>query len=1123
MSLIAGTVWNATGTVTFNATTTGKTITTNGTVFTGGVTFNGVGGVWTLGSALTSNAGITVTAGTLNTSGSNYAVSCTVLTTASSANAILTLNASTVTASGTSTVFGASSVLNAGTSQINLTGTGTMNFTGGGKTFYNVTFSADAAAFTCTINSANTFNNLTFSAPLGEGAKSVSFAESQTVNGTFTGSGSSQTFRIFYRSNTLGTTRTLTLANPATLSNCDFRDITAATSAITATSSGGDCGGNTNITFPAAKTVYWNLAGAQNWSATGWATSSGGSPAAANFPLAQDTAVFNNTGSVTGTITINAAWNIGTVNMSGRTSAMTLAAGSNAPNIYGSWSNGTGTTLTGTGALVFTGRGNTQQILGNGVTFAQSITITNIGGTVQLTSAVTTDVARQITLSNGTLDLQSYTLTTGLFTSSASAEARTIAFGTGNITVGNTAGGSVWITGPTGLTTTGSKTVNVSYAGAIGTTITPGALDETQAVDFNITAGTYALTITSTGRTRNLNFTGFAGSVVNTAIVIYGDLVLASGATYTAGANGWLFSSTSGTPRTITTNAKTMDFPLTFNGVGGSWVLQDALTMGSARTLTHTNGTINLNGKTLTVGTAYTTGTGTKDLTFNGGTLICPTAAATAFNNAAPTGYTTTAGTGTGTISMTAATAKTFQGGGSTYNCTINQGGAGALTITGANTFNDITNTVQPASVLFTAGTTTTFNNFNLNGTAGNLITIASATAATHTLSKASGTVSCDYLSITNSIATGGAAWYAGANSTNGGGNTGWNFSAPSGTQTLLPSLVTNTNVFYLTTITQTGPPQTLTPSLYTNANVFYTPTVSAAYTLAPALYVNPNTFYTPTVAAGAVNLAPALYTNTNTFYSPTVSVGAVDLAPALFVNTNAFYAPAVTAAYTLAPALFANTNTFYTPTVSAAYTLAPALYASTNVFYSPTITQTGGTQTLLPNLYVNTNVFYSATVTPGAVNIAPALYVNPNVFYAATVTPGAVDLAPALYANANVFYGPTVSAAYTIAPDLFINQNTFYTAQLVYPQFVYPDLFANTNTFYNAFCYLYPFHPNDVRPGGPNAASGPRQAMPQAPNAARQNIPLSSSGRQSMPAAPNAGRQNLPLSSSVRQPMPFE
>ena len=103
------------------------------------------------------------------------------------------------------------------------------------------------------------------------------------------------------------------------------------------------------------------------------------------------------------------------------------------------------------------------------------------------------------------------------------------------------------------------------------------------------------------------------------------------------------------------------------------------------------------------------------------------------------------------------------------------------MTITGANTFSNITNTVQPASVLFTAATTTTFNNFNLNGTLGNPITISSATAATHTLSKTSGTVSCDYLVLTNSIATGGAAWYAGANSTNVTGNSGWIFTAPPG------------------------------------------------------------------------------------------------------------------------------------------------------------------------------------------------------------------------------------------------------------------------------------------------------------------------------------------------------
>ena len=128
---------------------------------------------------------------------------------------------------------------------------------------------------------------------------------------------------------------------------------------------------------------------------------------------------------------------------------------------------------------------------------------------------------------------------------------------------------------------------------------------------------------------------------------------------------------------------------------------------------------------------------------------------------------------------MTAATAKTFVGGGSTFNCTLNQGGAGALTVTGSNTFSNITNTVQPASILFTAGTTSTFSNFSLSGTAGNLITIGSVTAASHTLSKTSGTVSADFLSVSRSSATGGAGWYAGANSTDGGNNTGWIFTAP--------------------------------------------------------------------------------------------------------------------------------------------------------------------------------------------------------------------------------------------------------------------------------------------------------------------------------------------------------
>ena len=101
------------------------------------------------------------------------------------------------------------------------------------------------------------------------------------------------------------------------------------------------------------------------------------------------------------------------------------------------------------------------------------------------------------------------------------------------------------------------------------------------------------------------------------------------------------------------------------------------------------------------------------------------------------------------------------------------------MNFVGSNTFNTLSNSVQPITVLFTAATTNTFTNFNLAGTSGNLVTVGSITSATHTLSKAIGIVSTSYLSISYSIATGGASWYAGSTSTNGGNNTGWLFLTP--------------------------------------------------------------------------------------------------------------------------------------------------------------------------------------------------------------------------------------------------------------------------------------------------------------------------------------------------------
>ena len=589
------------GTTTFNATTTGKIITTNGVTFPA-VTFDGVGGGWTLGFALTTTGTLTVTNGTFDTSSSgNYAVTANSIDSNNSNARTINLNASTISTNSANFWNIPSSTnltLNAGTSTISSSNT-IPNFDGGGKTYYNVSFTSTALASPA-ITGANTFNDLSITGRTSIGIGVLSLSADQTINGTFTVSaGTASAYRMQISSNTLGTTRTLTCA-AVSLTDTDFRDITITGAASPASGTRlGDCKGNSGITFPAAKTVYFGRTGSGNWGTvlTGgtWSATSGGSLDATQFPLAQDTAVFPATtypasGSTT---TINAAYNIGTIDMSLRTSnTMTLANSSTNLVVIGNWINGTGITLSGTGALSFAGR-TTQQITSASKTFTQLINI-------------------------------------------------------------NTPSGSV--------------------------------------------------------------------------------------------------------------------------------TLQDALTQSSTNFTQILNGTLDLNGFTYTVGTRFTTGTGTKNITFNGGTLVCPDPNTTSFNNNVPTGFTTTAGTGTGAISMTAATAKTFVGGGSTFNCTLNQGGAGALTITGSNTFSDITNTYKSTgatSILFTAATTSTFTAWNASGESTRLLTIGSVTAASHTLSKASGTVSSDYLSISRSTATGGAGWYAGANSTDVANNSGWIFTAP--------------------------------------------------------------------------------------------------------------------------------------------------------------------------------------------------------------------------------------------------------------------------------------------------------------------------------------------------------
>ena len=647
-----------TGTTTFNATTTGKTITTNGVAFGGAVTLNGVGGAWTLGSAFSCSTGtLTLTNGTFNTSVSNYAVTAGTFSSSNSNIRTISLNGSTITLSSTATPWSmatsTNATVNAGTSTISMTGAGP-SFEGGGRTYYNVSFTSTLSTSANTdIFGANTFNNLTFSTISAAGLNIIVIYANQTINGTFTVNGANGSRRRFVLSNTLGTSRTLTCAAIAAMTDVDFRDITIAGAHGTLSGTRlGNCGGNSNITFVAGATKYWNLSAGGNWSATAWALSSGGAVADANFPLAQDTVIIENTGlNTSATVTIDQQYNIGTLDTSTRTNAMTLASGFNSLTFYGNFTYGSGITPTGTGTYVFSNR-STKTLNSGGKTFTQSVSIFTFGGGIQLlTNNLTTDSTQATSLSGGTLDLNNLTLTTGLFVSSFTTT-RALAFGTtGSIVLTTASLTALNIQSATGFTFTGTS--NISTAMSVARTFNFGDIGGATAsnrLNINLTSG--ASVPTFTGSFRQINFTGSTCNPGAVVISCHG-FTLASGGTYTS-----TDFTTVGTG-TLTSNGKVID-TLTVNGTGITTTLQDALTCLVTGTSTLTQGTLNLNDFTFTTGIFSSSNTNTRSIAF--GTtgsivLTTTTAGSTVLSMADATNFTFT---GTSNISTAMSVTRTF-------------------------------------------------------------------------------------------------------------------------------------------------------------------------------------------------------------------------------------------------------------------------------------------------------------------------------------------------------------------------------------------------------------------------------------------------------------------------------
>ena len=729
MSLTALTTWTGTGTLTFNSTATGKTITTSGTTFSCAIVFDGAGGGWTLGGAFTTTSTATLTAGAF--AYSNYTFTCT---TWSSSN----VNTRSIDGTGTGEIVVTNSsgtVVDMAT-QTGMTTTGHPDFhslSNSGAT-PTVSMGVPTEANTCSViieqggaggsslTSGDSIYNITVTdgsvgglaqtiygdVYLGSSADSTAVQSANVTwtmartSGTSTLTGNGKVAGVNFDINCPGgtvqladafaaTSRTLSLTsgtlnlNSQVFSAFRLQADNTGTRTLAFGASGRidgaiDDSNNTVCTInPTNLTITGTPVIKSTYSGANGVTFTMGAPTEGN---SISLLAGNNTG---GTVVTGRVKNITF------TAAYAGAFTTGGVTYYGNLILvSTMSTVASASAVTFAAT-SSKTITTAGVTLNFPVTFNGVAGTWTLQDALTVGSTRTTTLTAGTLGLSSYTLTTGLFASSGST-ARTLAFGTGNITLSAATAVTMWNTATvTNLTISGTPVVNATGGGAVAKTISAGALAAASTISFNLQCSAGTVAFTAANAIKNLTLNG-AFTLSNIAISIYGNYTYTASTTLTAGANAWTFASTGS--QTINSGATTLDFPITFNGAGGTWALGAGLTVGSTRLTTLTNGTLSLAGFTYSTGT-FATATGTKNITFNAGTLTVVGSGATTFNNAQPTNFTTTAGTGTGTIYMSSGGLQTFVGGGSTFNCELSVrgssgtdagGGAGNIYQAGAPT-----------------------------------------------------------------------------------------------------------------------------------------------------------------------------------------------------------------------------------------------------------------------------------------------------------------------------------------------------------------------------------------------------------------------------------------------------
>jgi hypothetical protein len=288
--------------------------------------------------------------------------------------------------------------------------------------------------------------------------------------------------------------------------------------------------------------------------------------------------------------------------------------------IYGNLALDAGMTVAAAATLTFAATSGTKTITTNSVTVDKNLTFNGVGGTWRITGSLTSGATRTTTLTNGTLNLNGFTFSTGIF-STNNANIRTLDFGTGGGIYLTASGINTIYTAAdsTNFSVAGDRNVFVTGVGTVGNTRTiNGGLVSSggtaaNALNFNISAGADTINFGTANRVfNNIQFSGsFSGNIgANVAPYIYGFFSNGGFATITGGTNAWVFKSTSSTNYI---GSSAINNPVIFDGIGGVWQIYNNLVVNDAVTLT--NGTLQIQGgTTLIVGSFATSGTNQKYL-----------------------------------------------------------------------------------------------------------------------------------------------------------------------------------------------------------------------------------------------------------------------------------------------------------------------------------------------------------------------------------------------------------------------------------------------------------------------------------------------------------------------------